>query len=371
MSQPLPLIPLFNRLNPWLLQPILNNRYNGDHLNLPLTIKQPTMSKPCIHCGSNNTLHLYDNHDYISGEIFPIAYCQDCHTTYTPGNLDPDSLINYYGTDIYYGNAGRRFIGLIETMIGWFRHHRTQLIRHYHPQPGAVLDIGCGRGLMLAELKAAGWDSTGVEFSRELAQAGSAKHQLPIIHSYYLTDCQLPSQHFDVVTLWHVLEHLIQPLQTIEEIQRILKPGGHLIIEVPNIYSWQAKLSQGDWFHLDAPRHLYHFSPEGLQKMLRAKGFEVVKVSTWSLEYGPYGLLQGLLNRLTVAPNVLYCLLKRQCAYRPNYKPGQKLWDYAISIGLLPPLLVASILLEGIAALNGHGGVIKVIARKPLPATAQ
>jgi 2-polyprenyl-3-methyl-5-hydroxy-6-metoxy-1,4-benzoquinol methylase len=99
------------------------------------------------------------------------------------------------------------------------------------------------------------------------------------------------------VVLWHVLEHVPDPLATLERARQILRPGGLLVIAVPNFESLQARFSGRHWFHLDVPRHYHHFGLSILKRMLREAGFTISDVSHLSLEYNPYGWIQSILNR--------------------------------------------------------------------------
>ena len=174
-----------------------------------------------------------------------------------------------------------------------------------------------------------------------------------------LREWGLPEGSFDVAIMWHSLEHQFEPAQVLEAVGRALKPGGLLLLEVPNAGSLQSWLGGRNWFHLDVPRHLVHFRLEPLAEMLERSGLRIVRVSTWSLEQGPYGMAQSLLNRVTRSPNVLYGLIKRV--------PGGKrasAWDLILTVLLAVPAAAAGFGLEVAAALLGHGGVLRVAGRK-------
>jgi SAM-dependent methyltransferase len=159
-------------------------------------------------------------------------------------------------------------------MIGWpFRGLLRQVPRRR--AGGRVLDIGCGSGGYLAILAELGWKCSGVETgakSRAYAQTvlGLDVREGP------LEACGFPDASFDVVTLWHVIEHLPDPRATLREIRRVLKPDGLLLLRTPNVESWEASLFRGNWYGLDAPRHLYLFSPATLELLLRQCGFEAI-----------------------------------------------------------------------------------------------
>ena len=162
---------------------------------------------------------------------------------------------------------------LLRKMIGWPLCGRLRQVPRYRPG-GRVLDIGCGSGGYLAFLAELGWRCSGVETgakSRAYAQTvlGLDVHEGP------LEACRFPDATFDVVTLWHVVEHLPDPAGTLREIGRILKPDGCLLLRTPNVQSWEAALFRGNWYGLDPPRHLYLFSPATLERLLGQCGFAV------------------------------------------------------------------------------------------------
>jgi len=305
----------------------------------------------CNACGDSATQTLFDNQDYISGERFAILRCVGCGLVRT--DFTEQDTSRYYDP-AYYGVEGRRFPMVAEWAIGWFRRRRVGFVRRQHPQAGRVLDIGCGRGLMLAALARLGWDVVGTEVSATLS-----KQAFPIHQTADIRTCAFAAQSFDVVMLWHVLEHLPQPIDTLREAWRILKPGGVLIVEVPNLASWQARLGRGAWFHLDAPRHLYHFAADTLGA--GDLGYTLVAHSSASLEYGYYGLIQTILNRLTRQPNALYARLKGSRARGATW--GGEL----ASLALLPLAILVGIVLESAAIGRGRGGILRVVLQKPHP----
>ena len=132
-----------------------------------------------------------------------------------------------------------------------------------------------------------------------------------------------------------------------------------MIIEVPNLASLQARWTGDAWFHLDAPRHRIHLTLQQLVEDLEIRGLDVIKQQTFSLEYGPYGMQQSLLNLTTRHNNVLYQMLRRQTS------PALTLFEQLTSVLLLPLVGAASVPLELAAATLGRGGIAHVVARKP------
>ena len=125
---------------------------------------------------------------------------------------------------------------------------------------------------------------------------------------------QYRDQQFDAVILWHVLEHIPDAPTALAGIARILKPGGLLWIAVPNLGSWQAAWSRYAWFHLDLPRHCWHFSADALQQRLTGLGFEIVHAGYTSLDQNVYGWIQSTLNACGLPHNLLYDLIRRDSA---------------------------------------------------------
>jgi SAM-dependent methyltransferase len=133
------------------------------------------------------------------------------------------------------------------------------------------LDIGCGDGAFLQSLKSRGWDVYGTETSA--AACAIARTKGISVHEGELASADFPDRFFDVITLWHVLEHIPDPVAELDRIRRMLRDDGSLVIEVPNSDSPTLQFCGGQWYGLDVPRHLQHFSPSTLQHLLDSTGF--------------------------------------------------------------------------------------------------
>jgi 2-polyprenyl-3-methyl-5-hydroxy-6-metoxy-1,4-benzoquinol methylase len=255
--------------------------------------------------------------------VFRIRRCSNCELIYTVPSLPPEQILSYYPY-AYYGRQNARFHPLFETLIVWFRRRRADILCRRR-QPGRILDIGCGRGHFLGLLRERGWETQGVELCEPAVQ--HARDVLGLNVSLGGFDpVSFADDHFDVVMFWHVLEHLPKVRDALRGVARILRPGGILVIAVPNIASWQARLSRYHWFHLDLPRHYAHFSERWLTRELEELGFSIQDVNHFSLEQNPFGWIQSLLNRWIAPPNLLYDLLKNRSS-RNLEKP---FWRYPV-----------------------------------------
>jgi hypothetical protein len=152
-----------------------------------------------------------------------------------------------------------------------------------------------------------------------------------------------------------VLEHLEDPGAALARISGWLKPGGGLLVGVPNLGSLQALLGGARWYHLDVPRHRVHFTLDGIYRLLASHGFEVSGTHHLLVEHNVFGMWQSLVNHVTSHPSYVYNLLKRNA---PLSSP-----DLAISAVMLPVLAPAA-LLEAAAALWRRGGTIGVLAQR-------
>jgi 2-polyprenyl-3-methyl-5-hydroxy-6-metoxy-1,4-benzoquinol methylase len=159
-------------------------------------------------------------------------------------------------------------------------------IEKLYPQRGRLLDVGTAGGSFLSVAKKAGWDVAGCEPNRWLCEWGN-KHYGLKIKPGTIFDMKLQDISFDVLTLWDVLEHTPDPKATLKECSRVLKPGGMLVVNYPDISSLIARLMGRRWVFLLSV-HLYYFTPETLRKMLEELGFRVIKrrVHWQTLELG-------------------------------------------------------------------------------------
>jgi SAM-dependent methyltransferase len=302
----------------------------------------------CIACGADQFVNARLN----QGNRF-ISTCQRCGTGETVPKPDPATLEAQY-SEAYYGPDNVKFVPAVEAFVAWMTRKRTARVHALMGMTGRILEIGCGRGLLLHQLAQLGHECHGIERSA-LAARRAAQTEGIRVYTKPMEECHFGSRHFDAVILWHVLEHLDHPQETLALISRVLKPGGLLYLEVPNLTSLQSCTTGKNWFHLDMEHHLYHFSHDGLQRLLLSSGFRIEKTTTLSLEQGPYGVLQSWLNVIGGEPCQFYRILKRE--FSPAL--GVMLGQFALAGTLAVPSLSFAL----IEAAIGRGGVLRVVAR--------
>lgn len=235
--------------------------------------------------------------------------CKSCAVVRQQHLPSQDDLRALYEDDFYAGERSERFGRLAENFICYIRKKRADKVESFAVRKGKILDVGFGRGIMLKMLKDRGWQCYGTQVSRKAYLY--AKKELGLnVFLGELQQARYPSNFFDAVTYWHVLEHVIKPAEYVAETARILKPRGKLIIEIPNIGSPIAKFFREKWFSLCQPYHIYNFSPHSLRQLLSSKGFDVVREEYFSLEQSPFSLLQSTLNVITNERNGFFNTLK-------------------------------------------------------------
>jgi SAM-dependent methyltransferase len=181
----------------------------------------------------------------------------------------------------------------VEKKIDRFQKDKMALVRRHCPG-GSLLDVGCGVGHFVREAALAGYDASGIELSQEAIAFGRKTWGLPIKQGDLL-EVNFPKKSFDVITLWQVLEHLAHPNESLEEIHKLLRDSGILVIAVPNLSSVQARLFRGRWYHLDVPRHLFHYDPGSLRKLLANHGFKVLSEHHHDTEHNWAGIMGSVI----------------------------------------------------------------------------
>lgn len=318
-------------------------------------------SVDCNLCGSKCTAFLFTAQDCISREYFNVVKCDVCGLVYTNPRPNSTEIDKFYAQH-YYGRQNLRFRALVEVLIRLFRQQRSRKMLRLIDS-GRILDVGCGRGRILDEFKKRGWETFGTERSEQAARAAKEEFGLNV-RAITLEEWGFEDKFFDVITLGHVLEHLSDPRGTLREVSRILKDDGLLVVSTPNFDSFQAKVSKEKWFHLDVPRHYYHFSTGTLTRMLESVGFRVWRQHFFSLEYDPFGLMQSLLNVLGGEPNFLYDLLKSDSGRIPELDRARLLGNLAMHALLVPPLAIGSLVLSCATFVFRASGTVELFAVK-------
>lgn len=281
----------------------------------------------CPLCASDRGRHLFTGGDRLLGRegLFGVTECRDCGFRFTsprptrevmphyyPGSYGPyqgfsvfeaglfanrSSVFSRLKNDLKHTILCRRYryrfpsasmgVHLLqgfprfvaeraERIACWAFERRNPRIPVYQGH-GRALDIGCGNGHYMMFLKELGWDAAGFDVTDNLAEP-VRKAGIPIFTGS-IDVLQDREGSFDLITMWHVLEHLHNPAEDLRRVRRLLAGGGTLLIEVPNSDSVTAKLFRADWFQWDLPRHLSHFTPISLRRMLEEAGFRVKSIT--------------------------------------------------------------------------------------------
>lgn len=286
--------------------------------------------------------------------------CRRCGTTYQGARNMLDSL---YADDVYL----TRYIELGDEARRNIRRYHLEMIHTVANLgvTGRVLDIGCSTGLFLSMLPEQTWERIGVDISPVAAREARERFRLDV-HVGDVKSAGFPDEHFDLVTLWHTLEHIPDPIQTLAEVRRILKPSGYLVIAVPNGDSLQLQLFREHWFFLSDPSHLTYFSPRTLTMALHACGFRVVQIRHSVRQHNLGGITASFRRLVRDQPKVRSWAASSRRASDLGTTSGQ----FPLGLGgvarrvLWWALDELALLIWGLEVLLRRGGTIEVCAQK-------
>lgn len=218
--------------------------------------------------------------------LFSVYRCAGCGTGVTDIAVDNALLHQMY--DEYYDTT---HVQRTEAQFLQRRYRRKHLRRIARYSSGKrLLDIGCGTGVFVKSAVEAGYAASGVDMSPASIACGKKLWQLDLECVTVADFTARPENRgrFDVITMFSVLEHIADPHGVLVEVRTMLADGGLLAVEVPNFASIQSRLFGVRWFNLDVPRHLFHYSPAGLEGLIRSAGFDILAVSPGpaAIDYG-------------------------------------------------------------------------------------
>jgi len=251
----------------------------------------------CDYCRSQESTTLFHNADWPWLEQnlgIEMVTCNRCGLVYLNPRPDKSEIQDFYQSD--YPSYAKPIQEEKSKLIQWvrrgnLRHRRKFIEDHLNGQNKKLLDVGSSTGLFLDEMQNAGWEAFGVEPNDEIAQIARVKLGLKV-HTGFLDSLEFPLETFDVITYWDVLEHTFSPRQELARAVSLLKPGGLLVINIPNWDAFDRKLFGAYWQGYDPPRHLYVFPRDILAKYLSEAGCEIVDWKCVISSY--YSMIMGL-----------------------------------------------------------------------------
>ena len=319
-----------------------------------LTMQEAQVSSPdlpiCPACGGVGEFRLEgDDITYFATDYHARLFrCGDCGIDFQHPMPTRDVIAAFYPGGYWLESLSKsplarlmRFYvdGMLDLdLMRWFRKMGLRKGDRY-------LDLGCSRGDFLAKVCATGVTGEGIEADPQAAAHARAAFGLTV-HELDLDEWQPEASEWAAMSLFHVLEHVREPRMLLQRCWKGLRPGGKLLVRVPNIRSWQSLWFGAGWKPLDLPRHLTHFHPRALVRLLESTGFHVSSRSTWTLRDGPPAW------SATLFP-------KGEPTYQQIHQKTSS-WRIAVYFGLTWTLTP----LEIFAAIFGKGGMITVLAEK-------
>ena len=291
--------------------------------------------------------------EFTSTAGYEIVRCRDCRLVFTDARTAPPPS-ELYPPFEQSDTAAQRSA---RSALSLFTLQRAKLVEAAKSS-GRLLDYGAGAGQFARFMAGRGFESVGLEpysLGTTLEEPSLRLVRAP------LAQVKDSLGRFDVITMWHVLEHLEHPVELLTQLRSMLAPGGVLVVSVPNFASWQSEVFKGGWFHLDPPRHLLQFEPSTLEDCLRRSGFAVTRQVPFLPEYGTSGWIQSALNRVLPHQNFLYEWVKDRGALS-SMSTAEKALHFAASVAGSVALFGASIPVEFVAAQSNKAAALTVVA---------
>lgn len=234
----------------------------------------------CLICGNSNFTSLHTCKDFVAtGQNFTIQKCSNCSFVFTNPRPAVDEIAPYYQSDKYVSHAGKKEgLGIMYKIYDVVRNFSIQsklnLIKTYNAG-GKLMDLGCGLGYFLhGVIQDKTFDAIGVDVSDEAINYVKEKFGYNVVNENKLDS--FAKESFDVITQWHVLEHVHFLNERMVQLHHLLKQNGTLFIAVPNSDSWDSKHYKEYWDGFDVPRHLYHFNTKSFNLLMEKHGFKIV-----------------------------------------------------------------------------------------------
>jgi 2-polyprenyl-3-methyl-5-hydroxy-6-metoxy-1,4-benzoquinol methylase len=234
----------------------------------------------CPVCQLSSFSNYLNVEDYtVSHKEFTIQQCNSCYFLFTNPRPSEESIGAYYESQDYisHHDEAKDLMSKVYTSV---RNHtieqKVKLINGLVHPKGTLLDIGCGTGNFLSAVKENGWQTYGTEPDSGAREVASKRVGATVFESIFQAD--LGSRQYDIITMWHVLEHVHKLNETIDWLQNHLKPNGRIIIAVPNPQSYDATKYGRFWAAYDVPRHLYHFTRTTMKNLLQRHGLAVQRI---------------------------------------------------------------------------------------------
>ena len=249
------------------------------------------MNNKCPWCESEKAqINLWLKDEFLTKEDFHICECLNCGLLYTMPRPDKEKIGAYYKSEAYYSHQENKkgFIPKVYERVKSINLKYKYRLATSGMQSGKLLDIGCGVGDFLHTAEMHGWECIGVEPSEDAKTIAQKRMKGTIITSEELES--FSDGAFDVITMWHVLEHVDDLRWQVAQLQRLVKPSGRVVIAVPNYKSYDGQYYKEHWAAYDVPRHLNHFHRITLSKIFKTSGLELVKMDKlkWDAYYISY-----------------------------------------------------------------------------------
>lgn len=276
--------------------------------------------RQCPVCNGAGFTPFLECEDYtVSHETFQLVSCNECGFVFTNPRPDDHDLPRYYESDAYISHATKSktlFDRVYKISRTFTIKRKYRLVQKYSVTPAhSILDYGCGTGTFLVECLKHGMTVKGVEPS-DSARNSALAHTGAIIAN----TIQNISGRFDIITLWHVLEHVADLKQTLLSLRDRLTENGTLFIAVPNLKSLDATIYHKHWAAYDVPRHLWHFSRESMRRLLSGNGLKLHNILPMKLDAFYVSLLSEKYKGNASAPSAITTALVN--GFRSNHLAG-------------------------------------------------
>ena len=238
------------------------------------------MNKKCPWCNSENNHQFLKLNDYfLTQEEFEILECNNCKLLFTSPCPTPDKIGDYYKSDDYLShNEDKK--GLFAKIYNKVKKrnikNKFNIAISGRQSAASILDIGCGMGDFLLHAKEKGCNISGIEPSEDARKIAEKKLECKILPPEELQN--IPDNSFDIITMWHVLEHVADLKTEIYHLQRILKKDGKLVLALPNYKSYDAEYYKEKWAAYDVPRHLNHFSQTSIKNIFKETTLQLIDI---------------------------------------------------------------------------------------------